>query len=176
MAMDNQRRRLCTSKGSGEQQGSDLRLAVYVERHRRRFFSKPVASVLQCSELHELEPVYRASEDALDADACAYDNARVAKHRYVGQWWIPGTLGRRVGGVLQVVDPGPISLELTNELHAGESVPVIHGQANGRRITLLDVMPANGGVMHHGLVNTTTEHASASVCPVSYTHLRAHED
>ncbi len=95
------------------------------------------------------------------------DNVGVAEHRYVGQWWLPGAVDRRVGGVLQVDDPGKIHLELTDELHAGKLVPVIHGEANGRRITLFDVMPANGGSMHvGGLANTITEHASAAVCLV----------
>ncbi|MDF3285532.1 hypothetical protein [Gordonia sp. N1V] len=95
------------------------------------------------------------------------DNVGVAEHRYVGQWWLPGAVDRRVGGVLQLDDPGKIHLELTDELHEGKSVPVIHGEANGRRITLFDVIPANGGSMHFdGLANTITEHASVAVCLV----------
>ncbi len=81
--------------------------------------------------------------------------------RCVGQWWLPGEPGKTVGGVLDIDPDTGLRLELTDQLLPGglEPVlaPIIHGHADGREITLLDCMPANGGKTVIAQVATTTQ-------------------
>lgn len=83
--------------------------------------------------------------------------------RYVGKWWLPGSPAQAVGGVLEDgLESSRLRLELTDELliegsRADEPIPLIHGAANGRQITLVECMPANGGQITIAQVMTTTE-------------------
>jgi ApeA N-terminal domain 1 len=82
--------------------------------------------------------------------------------RFVGNWWLPGSPDRAVGGVLEVDSASSrLRLELTDRLleqgPAAERTPMIYGAANGREITLLESMPANGGHTTIAQVTTTTQ-------------------
>jgi hypothetical protein len=81
--------------------------------------------------------------------------------RYVGQWWLPAEPGRTVGGVLDIDSDTGLRLELTDQLLPGGLnpvlAPIIHGHADGREVTLLDCMPANGGHTVIAQVITTTQ-------------------
>ncbi|MDW5614230.1 MULTISPECIES: HEPN domain-containing protein [Mycolicibacterium] len=83
--------------------------------------------------------------------------------RYVGKWWLPETPAQAVGGVLEVdFQSSRLRLELTDELQveagrADEPIPLIHGAANGRHVTLIECTQANGGQITIAQVMTTTE-------------------
>ncbi len=82
--------------------------------------------------------------------------------RFVGNWWLPGGADRPVGGVLEVdTASSRLRLELTDTLlEQGPSAvrtPMIYGAANGREITLLESIPANGGHTTMAQVVTTTQ-------------------
>jgi hypothetical protein len=90
------------------------------------------------------------------------DTDTVEPKRFVGKWWLPTNPGQAVGGVLEV-DAGSsrLRLELTDRLlpddRPAERVPMIYGAANGREITLLESLPANGGRTTMAQVVTTTQ-------------------
>jgi hypothetical protein len=88
----------------------------------------------------------------------------------VGQWWLPDDPDRKVGGVLEVDNATGLRLELTDHLltfgPAGEPIPVIFGAADGRRITLLEINPANGGHTVIAELRTTFEVARPGVAMV----------
>lgn len=63
----------------------------------------------------------------------------------VGKWWLPTAPEVRVGGVLEIDTNGRSRLELTDSLAADMGAKVVHGAADGRHVTLLECLPANGG-------------------------------
>jgi hypothetical protein len=88
--------------------------------------------------------------------------AVVEPKRFVGKWWLPGSPDRAVGGVLEVDSASSrLRLELTDRLleqrPSAERTPIIYGAANGREITLLESLPANGGRTTIAQVMTTTQ-------------------
>lgn len=90
--------------------------------------------------------------------------------RCVGQWWLPHDPERRVGGVLEIDRATGLRLELTDHLltfgSSGEPIPVIFGAADGRRVTLLEVNPDNGGHTVWAEIQTTFEVARPRVALV----------
>jgi hypothetical protein len=90
--------------------------------------------------------------------------------RCVGQWWLPDDPDQKVGGVLEIDNATGLQLELTDHLltfgAAGEPIPVIFGAADGRRITLLEINPANGGHTVTAELRTTFEVARPGVAMV----------
>lgn len=81
--------------------------------------------------------------------------------RSVGQWWLPSAPSKSVGGVLDIDSDTGLRLELTDQLLPGGLDPilasVIHGHADGREVTLLDCMPAEGGKTVIAQTSTTTQ-------------------
>ena len=81
--------------------------------------------------------------------------------RCVGQWWLPSAPNKSVGGVLDIDSDTGLRLELTDQLLPGGLdpilAPVIHGHADGREVTLLDCMPAEGGKTVIAQTSTTTQ-------------------
>lgn len=90
--------------------------------------------------------------------------------RCVGQWWLPDNPEQKVGGVLEIDRATGLQLELTDHLltfgASGEPIPVVLGAADGRRITLLEVNPANGGHTVWAELHTTFEVARPRVAMV----------
>ncbi|WP_415973798.1 HEPN domain-containing protein [Rhodococcus sp. 077-4] len=63
------------------------------------------------------------------------------EQRFVGKWWVPSNENRQIGGVLTVDVDGHSELELVDELiDEDDPVAMVYGAAQGRDITLLDVM------------------------------------
>lgn len=86
----------------------------------------------------------------------------VEPKRFVGNWWLPGSTDRAVGGVLEVdAASSRLRLEVTDQLiepgPSVERVPLIYGAANGREITLIESLPAQGGQTTMAQVVTTTQ-------------------
>ncbi|MGW5074068.1 ApeA N-terminal domain 1-containing protein [Rhodococcus sp. NPDC004095] len=81
----------------------------------------------------------------------------MSEYRYVGKWWVPSNADHKVGGVLEIDESGKSRLELTDELIGAADVPVLHGAADGRHITLLDAIRTNGTKRVIGQHSTTVE-------------------
>lgn len=81
----------------------------------------------------------------------------VDSKRYVGMWWVPSAPDQAVGGILETDEYGASRLELTAELHGGKFLPLVHGTADGRAITLLDCSPDNGGKITIAQFHSVTE-------------------
>lgn len=75
----------------------------------------------------------------------------------VGKWWLPTAPEVRVGGVLEIDTNGRSRLELTDSLAADMGAKVVHGAADGRHVTLLECLPANGGKITIGEQHTVVE-------------------
>ncbi|WP_374610383.1 HEPN domain-containing protein [Gordonia sp. (in: high G+C Gram-positive bacteria)] len=105
----------------------------------------------------------------------------MTEHRYVGQWWLPGQRERSVGGILEVSDPGNIRLEIAGRFFdpfggASEPLDVVHGAADGRSITLFDVIRYNGSEYRRAAQeDTDIEVLSPAVCLLGV-HLESQDD
>lgn len=93
----------------------------------------------------------------------------------VGKWWLPTAPEVRVGGVLEVDTNGRSRLELTDSLAADMGAKVVHGAADGRHVTLLECVPANGGKITIGEQHTVVEVFRSRVVLVGV-HLESEED
>ena len=73
----------------------------------------------------------------------------------------PSAPHKTIGGVLDIDPDTGLRLELTDQLLPGGLdpilAPVIHGHADGREVTLLDCMPAEGGKTVIAQTSTTTQ-------------------
>lgn len=102
-----------------------------------------------------------ASSIPTDVRAASYDSAVESLRRLVGQFWLPENPDRTVGGVLDIRPDTALELELTDQLLPGgleaRPAPIVHGHADGRPVTLLECMPANGGKTVIAQVMTTTQ-------------------
>lgn len=93
--------------------------------------------------------------------ACGHTGLVAVERRCVGQWWLPDKPEQKVGGVLEIDTSSGNRLELTDSLFPtddrGTPVPLLLGTADGRHITLIDSMPANGGKTVIAQAITTTQ-------------------
>ncbi|WP_208722247.1 hypothetical protein [Rhodococcus qingshengii] len=65
----------------------------------------------------------------------------MGEQRFVGKWWLPSDVNKVIGGVLTIDVEGNSELELNDALiDDADFVPMVHGIAQGRDMTLLDVM------------------------------------
>ena len=98
------------------------------------------------------------------------------EQRFLGTWWLPSTPDKRVGGVLVVDADRRATLELTEEL-LGEDArsSALHGAADGKLVTLLDVLAVTGGKTVIGQQITVTEMARAQVVLVGV-HLHSKDE
>ncbi len=70
---------------------------------------------------------------------------------FLGEWWLPHVMERRVPGVLSIGEDGDLRLETTTSLDADNhdassrlaSYPVVHGTTERNEVTLLDVIPSD---------------------------------
>ena len=81
----------------------------------------------------------------------------------------------RVGGVLEIDTNGRSRLELTDSLTGNMGAKVVHGAADGRHVTLLECLPANGGKITMGEQHTVVEVFRPSVVLVGV-HLESEDD
>lgn len=101
------------------------------------------------------------------------------ERRCVGQWWLPDKPEQKVGGVLEIDTSGGSKLELTDSLVStggqAKPVPLLLGTADGRYITLIDSMPANGGKTVIAQAITITQVVRPAVVVVGV-HLEAPDE
>lgn len=94
--------------------------------------------------------------------------------RYPGKWWRPEREEKRVGGVLEISPDGTAELEVFDGLLEDDSLDILHGQAAGKDITLVNTFRRTGSTVM-GQAYTVTETISASIVFVG-AHLRTELD
>lgn len=68
-------------------------------------------------------------------------NSHMAGETYRGNWWHPSAPEKLVSGTLTIDPDGTARLELNGELGPdGPTAPLLHGEANGRDVTLIDCL------------------------------------
>ncbi|MDJ0490311.1 hypothetical protein QNA24_28440 [Rhodococcus qingshengii] len=91
------------------------------------------------------------------------------EQRLIGMWWLATDSNRehKIGGTLLIDEEGRVKLDLTHELiatrsggnsnHPSDEPVLIHGAAQGKRITLINCRETNGSRTSMGQEHTTTQ-------------------